>query len=239
MKNVMIAVTVLLALSGALVWGQDAQPQAAAQATAQAPAQDPFELMKQEAEKQFSFSAYAAVAKEDANLLKSGESRYIAGDLLPWRYVGEGRCDQPGDWPERELCWAVKGKDCSTATDPVAKKACEVILSGNPGDVDGFYAVSRKQYPDTGRDEIMMALAIIRGYLLQSSAECQRYLDAYAPVIGEENRFCGCRIIFAQDPVAEAEKVAAEVTYFDMAKEDRSLCEKIIDSQLKKTCQSR
>jgi hypothetical protein len=238
MGNVKVVISVLVLLNVSLAYAQEGPSQAQPMANAVQRGQGSWDLAKWDSEEKYCLSGYWAVANDLPSLAVSSFSKEKVADLLDWRYLGEGKCDQDTKDFTRDICWAVQNMDCAPLSERVRKETCQAILSGDPAAAKAVYDASREGWPETLKGEIVIALGIARGYREQGAAACQRYLDAYPEEIDIVKRFFICELIFSSEPDKEYKRVETDLAYWVLAKDNPDECKNIVNPELKKACLS-
>jgi len=183
---------------------------------------------------------YLVTREDDLSLCKGNEEclELATEDLLPMRYLSEGRCSEIKYevWGEKEVCRAIKSNSCD-ALPGWKKDICnglmqeDAALLHRAGSSAGFKSETGRKM-DKGEAESI--LAIYSGYKHYSILPCERFMRK-EPLLPEQ---LSCEVLFSPFGVAAFDSIVRDIALFNISKDEKdpNVCAVIKNSKIKKYC---
>ena len=184
-------------------------------------------------------SAYLAVRNDDLSVCKAGGEclRKANEDVLPMRYLAEGRCNEIKQeaWGEKEICRALKTNSCDSLPDWKGD-LCRSLMSEDlnmllkAGAKKGYVSVAGSRMTKETAGGI---LALYAGFKHYSILPCQRFMKD--PLLPEQ---LSCEILFSPSGDSVFESMVRDIAIFNIAKKENNpdVCNSVKNSHVKKNC---
>lgn len=178
-----------------------------------------------------------ALRRENDSLCKSEDCREDFQNLLPFRYMAEGRCREIEDDSQRDLCSALKTGNCQSLPEPL-DAFCRGMVNK---DINSLINIggSRAFYNKTGgkisREDVVGMLGVYYGFKNYSVITCERFLGGKDMPLGMQ---LSCPIMFSQSPSETMEGIAEDLAFFSLSrkKNNPDLCESISNDLIRSKC---
>ena len=186
---------------------------------------------------------YLVTREDDLSLCKGGKEclELAAEDLLPMRYLSEGRCDEIKYevWGEKEICKALKENSCDELSDWKGD-FCRGLMDENlslllrAGSTKGFKGQTGYKLSS---DQAAGILAFYAGYRHYSALPCERFMKD-EPLLPEQ---LSCEILFSPFGGVAFNDIVRDIALFNISKDekDTDLCNLIKYQKVKRHCQDR
>ena len=193
---------------------------------------------------------YLAVRADNPTLCQSyGCNNNELKNIMYFRYAGEGRCDdikvKPGENAEmlKMFCEGIKNGNCNASVGSNDQKnACNAFVNEDIDKTTKLFIQLNGMEKDYNsvKDKILLQLGIVEGYKKYSVIASERFtnqINANSKVVPLIEQL-SYKILFVDDPDAEAESILKDIALFDLAKKEGSsdYCEKISHGKIKEAC---
>jgi len=183
---------------------------------------------------------YLVTREDDLSLCKGNKEclELASKDLLPMRYLAEGRCDEIKYevWGEKEICKAVKTSTCSALSDwkggfcqGLINEDSNMLLAA--GATAGF---RRRTGQKLSEGEASGILSFYSGFKHYSTLPCERFVknDPMLPVQ------LSCEVLFSPSGTETVDSMVRDIAFFNISKDEGNpdVCNLIKNSIIKKNC---
>lgn len=186
-----------------------------------------------------SLNSYLALRREDSSICNTQDCQNSMQNLLPFRYMAEGRCQKIKDRYQKELCFALQKSDCASLSNPL-NDFCKGLVDK---DIDLLDRISdgRDFSQVTGgvmsSDDVMEATAVYYGFKSYSTIACGRFLQGKELPLSLQ---LSCSVMLAEKPKKQVDSIMKDLAFFNLSRKnkDLDLCNSIDNYLVKDKCQN-
>ena len=184
-----------------------------------------------------SLNKYLSLRRENISLCNDAGCRQAVENLLPFRYMGEGRCGEINNSGQREMCLALKRGSCSGLIEPM-NRFCQAIMNKDANLLSEIAAsrdFSRVAGDVMSSDDVREILGVYYGFKEHSIIACERFLSDKRLSLSVQ---LSCPILFAKDPEQQINNILEDLAFFNLSRENNNsdLCESIRNYLIKNRC---
>ncbi|MCF7888085.1 MAG: hypothetical protein K9L76_02275 [Candidatus Omnitrophica bacterium] len=186
-----------------------------------------------------SLNTYLALRREDSSVCNTRDCQDSIQNLLPFRYMAEGRCQEIKDKAQKELCFALQKRDCASLSNPL-NDFCKGLVDKN---IDLLNRISNgRDFSQVAggvmsSDDIMEITAVYYGFENYSIIACERFLQKENLPLSLK---LSCSIMFSEKPRQKIDDVIDDLAFFNLSrkKNDLDFCDLIDNYLIKNKCQT-
>ncbi|MCF7870313.1 MAG: hypothetical protein K9M01_04265 [Candidatus Omnitrophica bacterium] len=186
-----------------------------------------------------SLNIYLALRRQNSSVCKRQDCRDSFKNLLPFRYMAEGRCQEIKNKLQKKLCLALQEKNCSNFAEPL-NNFCRSFLNKDVNllkKIGGNREFSRRTGGSMSKEDILEMLAVYYGFKDYSIIACEKFLQKENLPLSLK---LSCSIIFSEKPRQQIDDIMDDLAFFNLSRKKNNLdfCDSIDNYLIKNKCQT-